>query len=593
VPLLKYVQKTRTSSPGLLAQRAGIGLALGGVHMAMSLNPKHLSRYGKIARLFAKYGRSDLVKSAGLEDTLAAEDTASENGAGALTTTKVEGDQFAADLEAMGATYIKLGQLLSTRADLLPPAYTESLSRLQDAVEPFPFAQVEEIISSELGVRLSKAFLEFDSEPLAAGSLGQVHRAVLRNGHAVAVKVQRPGIREQIACDLEALEDIAEFLDAHTEAGRRYDFCGMLDQFRKSLLRELDYLQEANHLVTLAHNLREFEGIVVPEAIADYTTSRVLTMDYVHGRKVTELSPLRLMEMDGEKLGDTLFRAYMKQILVDGIFHADPHPGNVFITDDGRIALIDVGMIGRIAPVMQENLLKMLLAIADGKGEEAADIAIRIGEPIEGFKEKEYVLAVSQLVAQHQSTTLAQVQTGKVMMEITRSAGANGLRLPAELTMLGKTLLNLDLVARTLAPDFNPNEVIRHNASEVMRQRLMKSLSPGNLFSTMLEVNEFVQTLPRRLNRVLDKVAENQITLKVDAFDEVKLMEGMQKIANRITVGLVLAALIIGAALLMRVETRFRIWGYPGIAMLLFLSAAFGGFFLAYSILFKDTHKKE
>jgi ubiquinone biosynthesis protein len=560
--------------------------------MAISLNPRHLSRYGKIARMLVKYGRADLVKSAGLEETLL-EETPSTNGSGVAVTPTAESQEFAADLEAMGPTYIKLGQLLSTRSDLLPAPFIASLTRLQDDVEPFSFAEVEQIVATELGVRLSKAFLEFDPEPIAAASLGQVHRARLRTGRMVAVKVQRPGIREEVLCDLEALEDIAEFLDKHTEAGRRYEFCGMLDQFRKSLLRELDYKQEAQHLAILANNLREFEQLVVPDAIPDYTTSRVLTMDYVHGIKITEVSPLRRMEMDGEALGDSLFRAYMKQILVDGVFHADPHPGNVFLTDDGRLALIDVGMIGRIAPVMQEHLLKLLLAIANGKGEEAAEVAIRMGDPLDEFNEKAYVREVSQLVAQHQNITVGQIDTGRVVMEITRTAGTTGLRLPAELTMLGKTLLNLDQVARTLAPDFNPNEVIRKNASEVMRQRLMKSVSPGNLFSTMLELNEFVQTMPGRVNRVLDRVADNQLALKIDAFDEVKLMEGMQKIANRITLGLVLAALIIGAALLMRVETRFKLLGYPGIAMLLFLTAAIGGLFLAYNILFKDDHRSK
>ena len=570
----------------------GIGLARVPTTMAISLNPRHLSRYGKIARMLVKYGRADLVKSAGLEETLL-EETPSTNGSGVAVTPTAESQEFAADLEAMGPTYIKLGQLLSTRADLLPAPFIAALTRLQDDVEPFPFAEVEQIVATELGVRLSKAFLEFDPEPIAAASLGQVHRARLRTGRMVAVKVQRPGIREEVLCDLEALEDIAEFLDKHTEVGRRYDFCGMLDQFRKSLLRELDYKQEAQHLTILANNLREFERLVVPDAIPDYTTSRVLTMEYVHGIKITEVSPLRRMEMDGDALGDSLFRAYMKQILVDGVFHADPHPGNVFLTDDGRLALIDVGMIGRIAPVMQENLLKLLLAIANGKGEDAAEVAIRMGDPLDEFNEKAYVREVSQLVAQHQNTTVGQIDTGRVVMEITRTAGTTGLRLPAELTMLGKTLLNLDQVARTLAPDFNPNEVIRTNASEVMRQRLMKSVSPGNLFSTMLELNEFVQTMPGRVNRVLDRVADNQLALKIDAFDEVKLMEGMQKIANRITLGLVLAALIIGAALLMRVETRFRLLGYPGIAMLLFLTAAVGGLFLAYNILFKDDHRSK
>src|SRR6188768_3045531 len=220
--------------------------------MAISLKPQHLSRYRQIAWLFAKYGRSDLVKQSGLEETLDAEQKATPK-------EKAKASELSQDLEKLGPTFVKLGQLLSTRVELLPQAYLEALSRLQDKVEPFPYDEVEKIVASELGVRLSKAFSEFDPTPMAAASLGQVHKARLRNGRPVAVKVQRPGIRERMVEDLEALEEIAEFLDRHTELGKRYEFCEMLDQFRKSLLRELDYRQEANNLITIRSELKDFE----------------------------------------------------------------------------------------------------------------------------------------------------------------------------------------------------------------------------------------------------------------------------------------------------------------------------------------------
>jgi ubiquinone biosynthesis protein len=558
--------------------------------MGISLHPKHLKRYGALAKMLIKYGNTELVKNAGLDQALLEEDL--DDDVDGPAPVPPEAAELADDLERLGPTYIKLGQLLSTRSDFLPPAYMEALQRLQDKIEPFPFAQVEEIVTSELGVRLSKAFTEFDPEPIAAASLGQVHRAVLRNGRCVAVKVQRPNIREQISADIEALEDIAEFIDKHTEAGERVHFAGMLDEFRRSMVRELDYLQEAQHLTIFRRNLAQFELLVVPEAVEDYTTSRVLTMDYISGRKITDLSPLARMEMNGDELGEQLFKAYLKQILVDGIFHADPHPGNVFLTYGGKLALIDVGMVGRVAPVMQENLLKLLLSVSEGKGEAAANVAIEMGTITSMFDRETYTREVSQLVAQHQSTTISELDTGRVVLEITRSASQNGLRLPPELTLLGKTLLNLDLVAGILAPDFDPNDAVRRHASDLMRQRLQKMMSPGNLVSTAIELNEFVQHLPSRLNRMFERVADNQLTLKVDAFDEVKLIEGMQKIANRITVGLVIAALIIGAALLMRVPTTWTVLGYPGLAMLFFLAAFLAGAFLVYSILFSDEHKK-
>lgn len=552
--------------------------------MSIALNTENLKRYKDIAWLLMKYGRSDLVKQAGLEEAVA-------DNSDFTSGVPAEAQELAADLERMGPTFIKLAQLLSTRADLLPTPYLEALTRLQDKVEPFPFEQVEEIVSSELGVRLSKAFRKFESKPIAAASLGQVHRAEMRDGRDVVVKVQRPAIRERIIDDLEALGEITGFVDKHTETGRRYGFAAMLDEFRKTLLRELDYRQEARNLITFNENLAEFENIVVPFPIEDYTTSRVLTMDFIKGTKITSLGPLAQLDIDGRDLADTLFRAYLKQILIDGFFHADPHPGNVFLTDDESIALIDLGMVARLTPHFQESLLQILLAISEGRGDDVSRLAVKLGEPMQNFNEPNFSRQVGDLVSQHQSASLENMNAGRVGLEITRIAGENGFRLPAEFTMMAKSLLNLDQIVQTLDPMFDPNAAIRRHATEMMRERFMKSLSPGNLFMSAIEVKELVERLPGRINRLLDAVANNEMRIKIDAIDEVRLMEGFQKIANRITVGLVIAALIVGAALLMRVETSFKLFGYPGIAIIFFLLAAFAGLLLIYNFMFKDETK--
>jgi predicted unusual protein kinase regulating ubiquinone biosynthesis (AarF/ABC1/UbiB family) len=554
--------------------------------MGISLKPQHLNRYRQIAWLFVKYGRSDLVKDAGLEETLDAEQRVTPKEA-------AKAEELAGDLEKLGPTFVKLGQLLSTRVELMPRAYLEALARLQDKVEPFPFDEVEKIVCSELGVRMSKAFSDFEVTPMAAASLGQVHKARLRDGRQVAVKVQRPGIRDAMFEDLDALDEIAEFLDKHTVAGKRYEFCQMLDEFRKSLVRELDYRQEANNLTTIGENLRSFPRIIVPEPIADYSSSRVLTMQYVHGKKITDLSPLARMEFDGTALAEELFHAYLQQILVDGFFHADPHPGNVFITEDYRIALIDLGMVGRVMPGLQEQLLQLLLAISEGRGDDAADIAIKMGDKKEDFAEQEFKQRISEIVVLQQGATVAQMQVGRLVLEVTQASGENGVRVPAELTMLGKTLLNLDQVGRVIAPAFDPNASIRRNAAQIMQQRLMKSLSPGNLFSGVLELKDLLQRLPARLNKIIDAIANNDLKISVDAIDEKTLVVGFQKVANRITVGLIIAALIVGAAMMMRVETSFRIWGYPGLAILLFLFAAGAGVILLINILFYDKGEKD
>ncbi|HSJ09579.1 MAG TPA: AarF/UbiB family protein, partial [Longimicrobiales bacterium] len=300
------------------------------------------------------------------------------------------------------------------------------------------------------------------------------------------------------------------------------------------------------------------------------------------------LSPLRRIELDGDALGDALFEAYLKQILVDGVFHADPHPGNVFLTDDDRVALIDLGMVGYVSEAMQEQLLKLLVAISDGKGEQAANIAASMGTVLDHFDRRTYTREVSNLVAMHRDATMGEIDIGRVVVEITRISGENGVRQPAELTMLGKTLLNLDRVAATLAPDFDVNAAIRRNAGSIMQRRMMKQFSPTQALSAALELNEFAQKLPERLNRVLDRVADNQLSLKVDAIDEAELITGLQKIANRITVGLIIAAMIIGAAMLMNIRTAWTLFGYPALAIVLFGAAILGGLLLVWEILKHD-----
>jgi len=553
--------------------------------MAISLKPQHLNRYRQIAWLFVKYGRSDLVKNAGLEEVLEAEQRVTPKEA-------AKAEELASDLEKLGPTFIKLGQLLSTRVELLPRAYLDALSRLQDKVEPFSFGDVEKIVSEDLSVRMAKAFTQFEAKPVASASLGQVHIARLRDGRAVAVKVQRPDIREALVDDLEALEEIAQFLDQHTEFGKRYEFTKLLEQFRQSLLRELDYRQEAQNLATFREQLQNYTLIILPAPIPDYCTARVLTMEYVPGRKITDMSPLARMDFDGAALAEELFRAYLDQILVHGFFHADPHPGNVFITPDYRIALLDLGMVGRVLPRLQEELLQLLLAISEGHGEEAAQVAIKIGEGKEDFNEQEFTRKIAELVAVQKTATVEQMQVGRLVLEVTHIAADNGIRVPQELALLGKTLLNLDQVGRALEPQFDPNASIRRNAARILQQRLLKSLSPGNLFSGILELKDLVQRLPARLNKFIDALANNELKVSVDAIDEHKLMVGFQKVANRITVGLIVAALIVGAALLMRVETTFRIWGYPGLAIIFFIAAATCGVVLLINILFYDKSNR-
>ena len=536
-----------------------------------------LGRYRDLAWFVAKYGRADFVTRA-----LHGEESGSAD--------KEAAEAFVRDLESLGPTFIKLGQILSTRADLLPPAYLDALARLQDDVEPFPYEDVERTIREELGVRVSHAFLEFERVPIAAASLGQVHRAVLRGGRQVAVKVQRPGLRERIDQDLVTFHEIATVID-RVGVARNVDAARVIEEFKHTLLAELDYREEARNLVTIAHQLRDFENIIVPLPVDDFTTARVLTMDYVGGTKITAVSRIEWTEVDGAVLAEDVFRAYLQQILIDGVFHADPHPGNVLLTPDHRIALIDLGMVGHISAPAQEQLFKLILAIGEGRGDDAANVLMTLGERQDDFEEMEMRRAVAEIVSRYHGQTLREMNVGRVMLEMSRSGAEHGLKIPPEMALLGKTLLHLDEVGRVLDQDFDVNASLRRNASSVMQKRMLKSATPANIFSAAMDVREFAERLPGRVNKILDSLAANDMRFKVEVIDQGSIIEGLQKVANRIALGLVLAALIVGAAMLARVPTSLTIFGYPWIAMLLFLAAAAGGFWMAWTILAGDVRK--
>src|SRR5258706_2228993 len=322
----------------------------------------------------------------------------------------------------MGPTYVKLGQVLASRPDLLPDAYLKALTRLQDKVKAFSYEEVEEIVQSELGVRISKAFSWFDPKPMAAASLGQVHLAALRDGREVVVKVQRPNIVKVIADDCEVLQQIAEFFDSHTEIGKRRRFANTLEEFRLTINNELNYEREAQNLLTIGANLADFECVHIPQPIADYCGRRVLTMDYVEGTKITKLSHVALVEMDGAALAEEVFRAYLKQVLVDGLFHADPHPGNVFITQDCRVALLDLGMVGHVTPRMQENLLKVLMAVSEGNAETAADVITRMSETTDDFDAPTFERRIGQVIIERHDQAWNHMDIGRTLLEVTHTA---------------------------------------------------------------------------------------------------------------------------------------------------------------------------
>jgi predicted unusual protein kinase regulating ubiquinone biosynthesis (AarF/ABC1/UbiB family) len=313
-------------------------------------------------------------------------------------------------------------------------------------------------------------------------------------------------------------------------------------------------------------------------------------MQYIPGIKVTSIGPLRRLDLDGAALADQLFQGYLDQILVEGFFHADPHPGNVLLTDDSKLALVDVGMVARVPKAMRETLVRLLLALSDGNGVAVAEGAMTLGEARPGFDRRAFCRAVTELIEREEGLNVSELDAGTTIAAILRISGNTGLRLPAELSLLGKALLNLDMVARSLDPGFQPAAAIKAHSHEIMQNEM--TATTGNVFSALLDARDFVEQFPGRVNRVMDALADGNFHLDVKAFDETELLRGLHKVANRLTMGLVLAALIVGAAMLMRVPTSSKLLGYPSVAIVCFFIACGAGMALLVSIVRSDRRIK-
>lgn len=537
--------------------------------MNLPLAPRHLKRYVQVGRLFARHWNRARALA---EDPQSAAD----------------GPSLAEDLEELGPTWVKLGQNLSTRPDVVPEPIREELERLRQDVEPVPFADIKARIEEELGAAIGDLFSSFDESPLGAASLAQVHAAALRDGRPVAVKVQRPDAREQVTGDLDVLRDVADWLENHTDLERRHGLASTLRDFDGALRRELDYTEEADNLRRMGEIAAPYPTLVVPDLVDDYSTNVVLTMQRLDGAVVGKLSPVARLEGDLTQLAEDLFRCYLDQGLVHGFVHADPHPGNIVLTRDRRLGLLDLGMVTIVPGGLQKHLLLLLLAVADGDDAEAARVAERVGTQLDDYDGDAFRGALARMVGRHQGAAIGSVPLGALVMDLVRVAGRAGLRLPAQLGLLGKTLLNLQNVVDFLDPYLDPSDVLRRHAVEVIGERLADDLSPSVALRKGLHAKQMAQALPGRLDDILETLGSGAFEVGVRLKGEEPIVTAVTKVANRLTQGVVLAALVVGASLLMQVETSFTLLGYPGLAIILFLLATIGGLRLVWIIGLRD-----
>ena len=572
----------------------------------MLRNPlKNIGRHREMVSLLYKYGTTDIVQKSGLAEALSessgddadgkpsSHDWPAKGGSSSGEKQSVDPtpEELARDLESMGPTFIKLGQLLSTRPDFLPVPYLDALARLQDDVDPIEAREIFRVIEQELGKQPEHLFASFDVKPLATASLGQVHRATMHDGRDVVVKIQRPEVTKIIASDIEAMEELAAIAETF-EFSRKYQLKHMVESLKHSLTQELSYENEARNANMLRENLCDFKNIIVPKVIDSLSTDKVITTEYVECEKITEMDSTRLDTATSKRLANELFESFLHQVLVHGAFHADPHPGNVALMEDGRIVLMDHGLVVTVPKDLQNDLIKLLLAISEGNGQIAAEIAESVGLIGDNFNSEKFRADIKRIVAENVNRSVEQMDTGAALMKIQQASGNHDLTLPQEVILLGRSLMHLERVVSALDPEFNPNEAVRDNAMEIMQEHSGQAFTLTKLYQTFLESSEFAQQLPSRANKFAELVSTNGLEFKVNSINEDKLMNGLNKVANRITAGLIIAAMIIGASLMMRMETTFTWFGYPVIAFFFFLLAALAGSVLVWKAIVTDNFEK-
>ncbi len=491
----------------------------------------------------------------------------------------------------MGPVYVKLGQLLSTRPDLLPGKYVDALTDLQAKVPPVAWTEVESQLQQQLSQPVEETFATINPEAVAAGSIAQVHRATLKNGQSVALKVQRPGIEAVVAQDISLIKSLAE-LASLTDFGKDYDTVALAEEFTTALEAELDFTTEANYTEQLRRNLsasRWFDPqqLVIPKVNWELTTPKLLVLEWLEGFPLlsSELSQSRSdQEADTKRRAITtlLFRAFFQQIYLDGFFHADPHPGNLFALSDGRVALLDCGMIGRLDPRTQQILTEMLLAIVDIDAQRCSQLTLELAESGQPLSLDRLTNDYERMLRKYYNLSLDQINFSEVFYEVLQVSRNNKIRLPSNMGLYAKTLANLEGVARSFDPEVNLLDQIKPLMTDLFRRQLLGDNPIETFLRTALDLKSLSLRSPRQLDLLLDRVTSETLKWNITVRDLPLLRRSVDDSANRLSFSIVVGSLIMGAAI---ISTGAQTPQLSVISNVLFAAASFLGLWLIVSIL--------
>jgi ubiquinone biosynthesis protein len=461
-------------------------------------------------------------------------------------------------LEELGTTFVKLGQLLSSRPDLLPDVYIDELATLVDDVQPVPFEPLRRVIDEDIGLA---TFTSIDEEPLASASIAQIHPALLKTGREVVVKVRRPGIVDEVDLDLDLLRKTAAVAEKRSGTARLLQLNALTDELEQHLHGELNFVEEAHNAELIASVIAEYsDDVYVPQVIHPYVTERVLVMERIHGVKVEEdngLDPER-----AAALAATFFRAYIRQVTVKGLYHADPHRGNVFLTPDGRLALLDFGLIGRLDDDTRTSLALLLLAVAQNRADDVADLILSLSQTTAESDESGFVHDLRRKLPRYQWRPLSGIRTGEGLADLQRLSLQHGIALPTSFALVGKTLSQAESIARTLDPRLDPVGMIRSEGWSVMTQEAERRLEPNQLLAFGFTQLQPLLRMPRKLAQLVQKVETGTLKVGIAPVELEDFENLLRSTANRMGAAIIIAALLIASALMARVNHALSVVGF-------------------------------
>lgn len=448
-------------------------------------------------------------------------------------------------LEELGPAFVKLGQILSIRQDMLPGDIIAELGKLQDSVQPFSFSEVKALIEAELKDSLEQLYQEFDEEPLAAASIAQVHRARLFSGKQVAVKVQRPGIEEIIDLDLDILKSIAHFIDHRTKYGELYDFGGMVEDFERTIKAELDFTKEGENADTFRRNFRRDEGITVPGIRWIYTTKRVLTMEYFEAIKISDAESLDRAGIDRRRVAERLAASICNQILRDGFFHADPHPGNIQVMPDGTIVLLDLGMVGRLSETRREMLSKFFIGVASKDSGMVVGSILDMDVAIDPKNRKNFEKEIDAIIEKYLTMPMSGIKLDDLLRETFHTAYLNHVKIPHDFSLLAKTLGTLQGLLEKLAPELNSLAVAEPIAKKLIYQQFSAEKIKKQLKKSLLHYHTLLSEFPSAMRNILRKAENDDFTVQFEMKETDRFQRRLERISNRISVSVILLAVSI------------------------------------------------